>query len=74
MFNCENTKKLSPRKPDVALKMSNHKLNFIGWVLFVISAIAFYIASIGHIPAMFGSILFLIACIAFVIPFFREEA
>lgn len=53
--------------------MSNRQINFIGWLLFDVSAIGFIIASIGNFWAMFGSIFFLIACIVFQIPFFRKD-
>ena len=52
--------------------MSDHQINFLGWILFVISAIGFCIASIGHFWAMFGSVFFLVACLVFMIPFFRD--
>jgi len=52
--------------------MTNHQINFLGWVLFIISAIGFCIASIGHFWAMFGSVFFLVACHVFVIPFFQK--
>jgi hypothetical protein len=51
--------------------MTNHQINFIGWILFVISAIGFCIASIGSFCGMFGSVFFLIACLVFMIPFAR---
>lgn len=53
--------------------MTNHRINFIGWTLFVVSAIGFCIASIGHFWAMFGSAFFLLACLVFMIPFFRKD-
>ena len=53
--------------------MSNKKINFLGWVLFIVSAIGFTISSIGNFWAMFGSIFFFVACIVFLIPFFRKE-
>jgi hypothetical protein len=52
--------------------MTDHQINFLGWVLFIVSAIGFCIASIGHFWAMFGSAFFLIACLVFMIPFFRK--
>ena len=52
---------------------NNKKINLIGWVLFIISAIGFLISSIGNFWAMFGSLFFLIACLVFLIPFFRKE-
>jgi hypothetical protein len=54
-------------------RVTNHQINFIGWVLFVVSAVGFIIASIGSFWAMFGSVFFLIACIVFMIPFFRRD-
>ena len=53
--------------------MSNNTLNFIGWVLFIISAVGFIISSIGSFWAMFGSRFFFVACFVFLIPFFRKE-
>ena len=53
-------------------KMTNHQINFFGWILFVVSAIGFCIASIGNFWAMFGSVFFLLACLVFMIPFFRK--
>lgn len=53
--------------------MSNHQINFLGWILFVVSALGFCIASIGSFWAMFGSVFFLAACIVFMIPFFRAD-
>jgi len=53
--------------------MSNHRITFIGWILFVVSAIGFIIASVGSFWAMFGSIFFLLACIVFMIPYFRDD-
>ena len=53
--------------------MKNNSINFIGWVLFILSALGFIIASIGDFWSMFGSIFFLVACLVFIIPFFRNE-
>jgi len=53
--------------------MSNKKINFIGWILFIISAFGFIISSKGSFWSMFGSLFFRIACIIFLIPFFRKE-
>lgn len=53
--------------------MTDDQINFIGWILFVISAIGFCIASIGDFWAMFGSVFFLIACFVFMFPFFRRR-
>ena len=41
--------------------MSEKRINFIGWIFFIISAIGFIIASLGNFWAMFGSIFFLLA-------------
>ncbi|MFK7752542.1 MAG: cytochrome oxidase subunit III [Sedimentitalea sp.] len=53
--------------------MSNKQVNLLGWVLFIVSAIGFCIASIGQFWAMFGSVFFLLACLVFLIPFFRDD-
>ena len=53
--------------------MKNKKINFIGWTLFVISALGFIMSSIGNFWAMFGSVFFFVACIIFLIPFFKKE-
>ena len=55
------------------IHMTDHYINLLGWVLFLISAIGFCIASVGSFWAMFGSVFFLIACLVFMIPFFRRE-
>ncbi len=53
--------------------MTNHQINFCGWVLFILSAIGFCIASIGSFWAMFGSVFFLFGCLVFMVPYFRRE-
>ena len=53
--------------------MKNTHINLLGWVLFIISAIGFTIASVGSFWPMFGSIFFLLACLVFLIPFFKKE-
>ncbi|MEM1037897.1 MAG: cytochrome oxidase subunit III [Pseudomonadota bacterium] len=53
-------------------RISNRQIDFIGWILFVLSAIGFIIASIGNFWAMVGSVFFLLACLVFLIPFFRS--
>lgn len=53
--------------------MTNHQINFVGWILFVVSAVGFCIASIGNFWAMFGSVFFLVACLVFMIPFIRKD-
>jgi len=53
--------------------MDNEKINLLGWILFIVSAIGFIISSIGTFWAMFGSLFFLLACLVFLIPFFRKD-
>ena len=53
--------------------MSNNMINLIGWILFIISAIGFCIASIGSFWAMFGSVFFLIARLVSLTPFFCRQ-
>ena len=52
--------------------MNNKKINFIGWTLFIISALGFIMSSIGNFWAMFGSVFFFTGCIVFLIPFFKK--
>ena len=53
--------------------MKNRRIELIGWILFVVSALGFCIASIGSFWSMFGSSFFLLACIIFLIPFFKKN-
>ena len=55
------------------IAMKNRRIELIGWLFFVVSALGFCIASIGSFWSMFGSIFFLIACIIFLIPFFKKN-
>jgi len=48
-------------------------INFVGWVLFLISAIGFIMSSLGNFWAMFGSTFFFVGCLVFLIPYFRKE-
>jgi len=43
----------------------NQKINFFGWILFTVSAIGFFIASVGSFWSMFGSCFFLAGCLVF---------
>ena len=52
--------------------MSNHAINLTGWILFIISALGFVVASWGQFWPMVGSVFFLLACLVFLIPFFRR--
>lgn len=60
------------RNLDGTRRISNRQIEFLGWLLFILSAIGFLIASIGNVWAMVGSVFFLLACVAFIIPFFRQ--
>ena len=53
--------------------MINNQINFMGWILFILSAVSFIIASIGSSWGMLGSIFFSVACLVFLIPFFRAH-
>ena len=53
----------SPRK-------KNH--DFLGWMLFVVSAAFFMASSIraGDVVGLLGGVFFLLACAAFLVPYF----
>ena len=53
--------------------MNNNKINILGWMLFIVSAVGFIISSIGNVWAMFGSVLFLNSLHSFLIPYFRKN-
>ena len=55
--------------------MRNHKINLIGWILFVFSALAFITSSLksGDTVGLVGAVLFLVACLVFLIPYFRHD-
>lgn len=61
------------RSPDGRRRISNRQIDFLGWLLFTISAISFVVASVGNFWAMTGSMFFLVACLVFIIPFFRAD-
>ena len=61
------------RRDDGSRRVTNRQIDFAGWVLFMLSATSFVIASVGSFWAMAGSIFFLVACIVFIIPFFRKD-
>lgn len=46
------------------------KVNLVGWILFVISALWFIVASVrsGDTIYLLGSIFFLLGCVVFLIP------
>ena len=60
------------RTPEGKHKISNRQIDFLGWILFTLSASCFIAASIGNFWAMSGSVFFLVACLVFIIPFFRD--
>ena len=47
------------------------KVNFVGWILFVFSALWFIVASVrtGDTVYLLGSIFFLLGCVVFLIPY-----
>ena len=47
------------------------KVNLVGWILFVISALWFIVASVQSGDAIYlvGSIFFLLGCVVFLIPY-----
>ena len=53
--------------------MKKHHFEIAGWLLFIVSATGFIIASIGSFWGMFGSIFFLIACLVFLVPYFMKD-
>lgn len=55
--------------------MSDRTINFLGWLLFVGSALAFLVSALrsGDMAALVGAALFLIACFVFLIPFVRSR-
>jgi F0F1-type ATP synthase assembly protein I len=55
--------------------VSNRSINLTGWILFVISALAFIVAGYrsGDMIALLGGIFFLVACLVFMIPYFRRS-
>lgn len=55
--------------------MSDRRINFFGWLLFVGSALGFLVSALrsGDIAALVGAVLFLVACLVFLIPFVRSR-
>ena len=47
------------------------KLNLVGWMLFVVSALWFIAASVraGDVVSLLGGLFFLLGCIVFLIPY-----
>ncbi len=48
-----------------------HRINLVGWWLFVISALFFTATSLraGDMLSLLGSLFFLVACFVFLIPY-----
>ncbi len=61
------------RSSDGGRRISNRQIDFLGWILFTLSAASFVVASIGNFWAMTGSLFFLVACLVFIVPFFRND-
>jgi hypothetical protein len=55
------------------IRITNRQIDFVGWILFILSAIGFIVSSIGSFWAMVGSVFFLLACLVFIVPFFRRD-
>lgn len=53
--------------------MKKHHFEIAGWLLFIVSATGFIIASVGSFWGMFGSVFFLIACLVFLVPYFMKD-
>lgn len=55
--------------------MSDRRINFFGWLLFVGSALGFLVSAwrSGDMAALVGAVLFLVACLVFLIPFVRSR-
>jgi hypothetical protein len=56
------------------MKLNNHTINLVGWILFLVSAIGFVISALrsGDLAALLGAVFFLVACLVFLVPFFRK--
>lgn len=54
---------------------SKHAFEFIGWLIFVASALFFLASTIrsGDILSIVGSVLFLVACIVFMVPLLAAQ-
>jgi len=61
------------KRPNGSRKVTNRQIDFLGWILFTLSASSFIIASIGSFWAMAGSLFFFVACLVFLVPFFRKD-
>jgi hypothetical protein len=59
---------------EVEVEMEDNTINFIGWILFVLSAASYLVASLPDYWTTLGSLFFLIACFVFLIPYFRPDS
>lgn len=52
----------------------DEKWQFAGWILFILCAVLYLIASIrsGDVFTTIGSVVFLIACFVFLVPLLRQ--
>ena len=55
--------------------MNNRSINLIGWILFLLSAVGFFISAVrsGDIAALIGAVLFFVAYLVFLVPFIRKS-
>lgn len=51
------------------------RIQILGWVLFIVSALGFIASSIrnGDTLGLIGGIFFLLACFVFLIPYMRKD-
>jgi len=56
--------------------MGKDTIDLLGWILFLLSAVAFVVSSVrsGDSAALVGALFFLVACVVFLIPFIRRGA
>jgi predicted membrane channel-forming protein YqfA (hemolysin III family) len=54
-------------------KSNDHAYHLTGWILFIICALLYIVASLesGDALTLWGSLIFLIACFVFIIPLLR---
>ena len=52
----------------------DNRLNFLGWILFVLSSLAFIVASWESLWSLLGSLFFLLANLIFLVPYFRPAS
>jgi hypothetical protein len=54
--------------------MNDRAWQLTGWLLFLVSAVAFIVASLrsGDPVGLVGGVFFLLACLAFLVPYFRR--